>query len=366
MGDKKKIVLLSAFYEPFMSGAEQQPREIIKRLGNKYVITLIAARLEKKLPRREEHNNYTYIRVGIGHKAIDKILYPLLAALAVRQIKPAIAHANMESYAGIALAWLKIFAPKVRRILTLQSGNIDSSAQKKNLLIKLFWRSINFSPHSITAISRYLADRSRKLGVVGEKIRIIPNGVDLSAIPPALKPVKNRVFFAGRLSWEKGAEYMIKAWPKVVKKIPNAKLIQVGNGGMKDEILKLAADLGVKDSIKLKPTMPHSEYIKEFKQAEIMVCPSLAEGLGIAFIEAQACGTPVIGTNVGGILDVIQNNENGLLIEPKNSNAIADAIIRLLTDKELANRLRERAFETVKRFDWENIIHKFDEIYQKA
>lgn len=364
MDTKKKIVLFSAFYEPFMSGAEQQPREIVKRLGKKYAIFLIAARVDKNLARLEMRDNFTLVRVGVGHPVIDKILYPLAAAFKARRLKPAVAHANLESYAGLALLCLKILYPKAKRILTLQSGNIDDPRQKKNFIIKFFWHAINFSPHVITAISRFLAKRSIDMGVPKEKIIIIPNGADFSEIPENIKRSRNQVFFAGRLSWEKGADYMINAWPKVLRKFPEAKLVQVGDGPMREELLKLIKKLGIGNSVELKPTRPHSEYIKEFKKAEIMVCPSLAEGLGIAFIEAQACGTPVIGTNVGGIPDVIQDGENGLLIEPKNSDAIAAAIIKLLNDKELANRLCSRALETVKKFDWENIVKQFDGIYQ--
>ena len=83
--DKPKLVLLACFYEPFMSGAEQLPREIIARLGKKYEIILISARLDKKLPKREKHKNYELIRLGVGHKNFDKILYPFLAALKTKK-----------------------------------------------------------------------------------------------------------------------------------------------------------------------------------------------------------------------------------------------------------------------------------------
>ncbi len=366
MEQKKKVVLLSCFYEPFMSGAEQMPREIIRRLGGKYDITLVAARLDEKLPPTETRENYKLVRVGIGHKTLDKFLYPLLAALEVRRIKPEIAHANLESYAGIALAWLKRFSPRTKRILTLQSGNIDDPRQKNARPIKLFWRAINLSPDIILPISDYLRARSIKLGVPAEKIVVIPNGADLDNIPADIQPEEGRVFFAGRLSWEKGAEYMFRAWPLVLAQYPEARLVQAGSGDMEGKIIELIKELKIEDSVELKATISHDAYIKEFKKAEVVVCPSLAEGLGIAFIEAQACGRPVIGTRVGGIPDVITDGENGLLIEPRNSRAIAEAIIKLFKDKELAERLSERGLETSKRFAWENVIGKIGGIYEKC
>lgn len=99
----KRIVVFSAFYEPFMSGAEQMVKEIVERLGADYDMFLITARLDKKLPKIENRPTFKLIRVGLGLKRMDKILYPLLAAWQARKIKPDIAHAIMESYAGGAL-----------------------------------------------------------------------------------------------------------------------------------------------------------------------------------------------------------------------------------------------------------------------
>ena len=196
---------------------------------------MISARLDKKLPKREKHKNYELIRLGVGHKNFDKILYPFLAALKTKKIKPDIAHANLESYAGIALALLKYFHPKAKRILTLQSGNLLDKNQKNKFFIKFFWRTINFSPDRLIAVSNFLKKRSINLGVPEKCIEIIPNGVDFSKVVKQKKPKKNLVFFAGRLSWEKGAEYMFKAWPQVLKKIPDARLLQVGGGDMKEK-----------------------------------------------------------------------------------------------------------------------------------
>jgi len=159
---------------------------------------------------------------------------------------------------------------------------------------------------------------------------------------------------------------MFRAWPLVLAQYPEARLVQAGSGDMEGKIIELIKELKIEDSVELKATISHDAYIKEFKKAEVVVCPSLAEGLGIAFIEAQACGRPVVGTRVGGIPDVITDGENGLLIEPRNSRAIAEAIIKLFKDKELAERLSERGLETSKRFAWENVIGKIGGIYEKC
>lgn len=362
---KKKLILLSAFYEPYMSGAEQMVKEILERLGGGYETVLITGRFDRGLSEREERPTFKLIRVGIGHKQIDKLLYPLLAALKARKLKPDIVHAVMESYAGGALVLVKYFYPRAKRILTLQSGDLDSEIKQSRRLLKLFWRPIHRSPHVVTAISSFLARRAEELGVSRDKIFITPNGVDLSRIPAGTEKIRERVICVARLSWEKGLDYLIKAWPEVLKTAPGAKLVLVGEGDKRGEIENLIKEFGISDSVELKGNLPHEQTLEEIKKSEIFICPSLAEGLGIVFIEAQACGVPPIGTRVGGIPDVIKDGENGLLIEPKSSPAIAEAVKKLLTDKELAARLLVRALETVKKYNWDNIVRQIDEFYKK-
>lgn len=362
---KTKLVILSAFYEPFMSGAEQMVKEIVERLGDYYEITLITGRFDSALPKKEKKSSFTLIRVGIGHKKIDKFFYPFLANFKIRKIKPNITHAIMESYAGIALILTKYFYPKSKRILTLQSGDLDDFKKQRKIYIKFFWKKIHNSPDKIVAISSFLSLRAENLGVSKNKITIIPNGVDFSKIPREIKQESNRVICVARLSWEKGIDYLIKAWPRVLKEIPFAKLVIVGEGNKRGEIEKMIKDFNISDSVELKGSLPHNKIFDEIKKSEIFICPSLAEGLGIVFIEAQACGVPVIGTRIGGIPDVIQNNENGILIEPKNSEEISKSIIALLKNEDLRDRLSKKALETVRKYDWKKIVEKIDFLYKE-
>ncbi|MDD3284446.1 MAG: glycosyltransferase family 4 protein [Patescibacteria group bacterium] len=359
-----KIVILSAFYEPFMSGAEQMVKEISEKLGDFYDITIITGRFNKKLEKIEQRENFKIIRVGIGNKVIDKILYPILSNFVILKIKPNIVHAIMESYAGVALIFTKYFYSKAKRILTLQSGDLDDNRKQRKFFIKLFWKSIHKSPDIITAISYFLANRAIKLGVDEKDIYVIPNGVDFSKIPQNIDKVKNRVLCVARLSWEKGIDYLVKAWKELIVQIPDAKLVLVGEGNKRYEIEKLIKDLNLESSIELKGNLSHEKTLIEISKSEVFVCPSLAEGLGIVFIEAQACNVSVIGTKVGGIPDIIVNNENGLLIESKNSEQITNSIIKLLNSEELRNKFIENAKKSVLKYDWGKIVEQISNLYK--
>ncbi|MCB9798582.1 glycosyltransferase family 4 protein [Candidatus Nomurabacteria bacterium] len=357
---KFKVVIFSAFYDPFMSGAEQMVKEILERIGEKYSMTLVTARIRRDLPKREQRDGYDIIRVGTGTK-IDKFLYPLLAPFAARRLQPRIVHAILESYAGIALYFLKFVYPRAKRILTLQSGGLDHEDKQKEFFLKLFWRKMHSTPHKVTAISRFLAQRGQKFRA--ETVDLTPNGLDFSHVPKGVPQKEGRVICVGRLSWVKGHKYLLEAWPLVLKEVPGARLVLVGDGDERKNIEKQTRELSIQDSVKLLGNLPHDEVLREMSQSEVFVCPSLAEGLGIVFIEAQACGIPVIGTNVGGIPDIIEDNQTGYLIETKNPDQIAEKLIVLLKDKELRKRFVESSQHTVKKFEWNTIIAKIDEIY---
>lgn len=360
-----KIALLSAFYEPYMSGAEQMVKEVAERLGGRHEIILFTGRFDKKLSKEEKRPNFKLIRLGIGHKQIDKLLYPFLAAWESKKINPDIAHAIMESYAGGALIVLKYIAPKIPRLLTLQSGNLEDDVKQSKFLVKVFYKMIHQAPNQITAISNYLAKRMERLGIDKGDIAITPNGIDFSEVPEGIEPIKNRVVFLGRLSYEKGLDYLLQAWPAVQQAIPDARLVLVGpDGDAADKVKALANELNLSDSVTFTGGMPHGEALKEIKKSEIFICPSLAEGLGNVFIEAQACGVPPIGTRVGGIPDIIDNEKTGLLIESKSPEAISTAIIRLLNDRTLYASIKNNVVASARRFEWSAIIEKIDLIYQ--
>lgn len=360
---KNKIVIFSAFYDPFMSGAEQMVKEILERLGGRHDLVLITARLDKTLPRFEQRKNFRIVRVGSGRKLVDKFLYPFLAPLESKRYKPDIIHAIMESYAGGALVLSKYLLPRARRILTLQSGDLDHGSKQDKFIIKFFWKLIHTSPDQVTAISNFLALRAKRLGVPDSRLSVIPNGVDLKEVPPAGERKPKSVVCVARLSWEKGLDYLIKAWPKVIESVPDAKLELIGEGDKRSEIEQLIKQYNLAESVSLKGNLPHNQVLQELTKSEIFICPSLAEGLGIVFIEAQASGCAVIGTKVGGIPDVIWDNENGLLIEPENSDAISSALIKFLTDDGLRNRLATAAAESAKKYDWQSIIEQVDKLY---
>ncbi len=363
MPDRPTIILFSAFYDPWMSGAERCVKEVVERLNDRYHFVLFTARLSRSVASRETRGNCEIRRVGIGHP-VDKWLFCALAPLAARGVDARVAHAVMESYAGIALWIFGLLRPRVRRVLTLQSGDLDSD-EKQRRIPGWLWRRIHASPDRVTAISRSLATRAMRLGADASRVEVLPNGVDLSsiAVQRTDERVVHRIVCIARLSWEKGLSDLLAALPRIRARMPDARLVLVGDGPERVALEVQAKELGVAEAVEFRGALPNTEALAVLRTADVFVCPSLAEGLGIVFLEAQASGVPAVGTRVGGIPDVIVHGETGLLIPPHDPNAIAAALINLCTDDALRARIAAAGRASVGRFDWPRIVARYAELY---
>lgn len=177
-------------------------------------------------------------------------------------------------------------------------------------------------------------------------IALINNGIDVEKYsnqrPVARNQEKSPVIsIVARLSDVKGHRYLFEAMVPVLAKFPCAKLFVVGEGREKDNLVKLADELGISRSIMFTPRVSDTRDI--LSVTDIFVMPSLKEGLGLALMEAMASAKAVIGSDVGGIKALIRHNHTGLLVKPADSQAIASAILELLSDPGKGKALGDRA-----------------------
>lgn len=363
----KRIVIFSCFYDPYFSGAERMVKEVVERLSGRFDFYIVTARLSRALPRMERRTTpwgeYTILRIGFGVK-IDKFLYSLFAPLSVFRLKPEVVHAVMESYAGLALWLYKIFGGRRKTILTLQSGDLDMP-EKVKTIPPFVWRGIHSSPDLVVGISAALANRAKRLGA--RETMVVPNGVDLKHLADLKidERISHRVVTVARLSPEKGLTYLIAGLPFVVEKFPDAHLVIVGGGILKDALAEQARALNISNHITFTGALSNQEAMQEVAKSAVFVLASLGEGLGIVLLEAQALGVPVIGTNVGGIPDVIENDVTGFLAPVQNGQAIAEAVIKIFEDQDFANKLIRNAEARLARFDWQTIAEQYAEIYHR-
>ncbi len=189
--------------------------------------------------------------------------------------------------------------------------------------------------------------------VVEQNICLVDSGLDITDFPlvdEATKKINRKKWDLGeepaigiiaRLSDVKGQDILIPAMKEVLQKIPKAKLLIVGEGKMETMLKDLVMTLNLHEHVKFYPIVNRTtEALSLF---DVFVMPSRQEGLGLSVMEAQASGLPVVASNVGGIPTLIKDGQTGLLVEPENVHQLAQAIIKVLEDKNLAQRLGQQA-----------------------
>ena len=201
--------------------------------------------------------------------------------------------------------------------------------------------------------------------------RIIPNGVDFERftaevpVPGHLHDDRPTVIFVGRIEARKGIPYLLQAFKTLKRQVPEARLVIVGQGGLRPKYMALASELGLGDVIfegYVAPELLPSYY----QRADVFCSPSTVnESFGITLLEAMAARAATVATTINGSNTLGEHGVTGLLVPPKDPDAIAASIVRLLEDRTLASRLAEAAQARARLFDWEKISLRLLAYYEE-
>ena len=210
-------------------------------------------------------------------------------------------------------------------------------------------------PDAITVISKEAHEYYTKLGF---KTIQIPNAINLKNLPQDEdRRFEKQIIFVGRLSKEKGIETIME----ISKKLPNdINLLIVGSGPESGKIKKLSETL---DNIHYLGYQTHENSIKLIRGSDILIQPSLHEGISTTILESMACKIPIIATNVGGNQELIVHGKTGILIEPNASKELLDSIVQLYSDQTLKEKIIQDAFITVQNYDWQKIGQQYLNLY---
>lgn len=362
LSKKPRVIFLSAFFTPFVSGGERFAVEIIKRLAGRYDIVLITGKHTPTMTREEMDGSVRIIRVGFG-RYVDKYLYAPLAAWKAWRLKPDLVHAGMESFAGIALWMFHQLNHRTPCLLTLQNGSMDAPRFQKKFPAWLF-KAIHLAPVKIQAISNALAERARRLGA--KDVVVIPNGAELQKFFEAREATKKlpQLVGVGRLHVDKGWDVSIRAFAKIANQFPTINFKIAGEGDQAAFLQQLIKELKMEGRVQLIGNLPYDQVPSFMASGLLFVGASRAEGLGNVFIEAQAAGTPPIASRVGGIPDVIQDGETGLLVPTEDYEALAKAMSDLLSDEVKRDAFRKNGLNYLDRYDWNEIGEEIEHLYQ--
>ncbi len=208
-----------------------------------------------------------------------------------------------------------------------------------------------------------------KFGIPKDNIIVIHNGIDDNPHESSdyLKSPFPHILYLGRLKRYKNLEQLIIATKYVTEKLPDVKLSIAGEGDRdyKFELKKLANELNL-NNIQFHGFVNNQEKLELMRKAWVFVTTSEREGWGLTVIEANACKTPAIVTDVQGLRDTVKNNETGFIIPYGRPKTLAKVITKILTDNELRERLSKNAVEWSKRFDWNKTASKILQVIKKT
>ncbi|NIA23893.1 MAG: glycosyltransferase, partial [Proteobacteria bacterium] len=194
-------------------------------------------------------------------------------------------------------------------------------------------------------------------GIPEERVKTIVCGIDHDTynIPSHFKKSQEKtIVYVGRIKKYKSVQHIIRSMPKVLEKA-DVKLIIVGDGDYRETLeKKLTYELHLEKYVKFTGYVSQAKKVRILREAFISIYPSLIEGWGLVNIEANACGTPVIASNVPGLRDSVKNGESGLLYEYGNIDELASKIVYMLKNKKLYEGFRHGALKWAKQFKWEH------------
>ena len=194
---------------------------------------------------------------------------------------------------------------------------------------------------------------------MGFNVVQIPNAIDLNIIPKkSPRQFENQMIFAGRLSKEKGIEILLET----VTHLPdNYHLLIAGSGPLEEKVRNMAAK---KTNVHYLGYQSKQNVLSLIQGSDLLIQPSLEEGMSSTLLEAMACGTCILASNIEGISEIIENNKNGVLVEPNNSDELSNKILDLLPTKEKRLRMAKEGIEIVKQYDWEVVGKLYLDFYK--
>lgn len=229
---------------------------------------------------------------------------------------------------------------------------------------------LTFEAWRVIVCSGYMEQELRNVfQLPQDKLRVVPNGVDLTGFDD--RPVdwdrKNQrrmIFFVGRLVREKGVQVLLEAMPKIISYYPDAKVVIAGKGPYEEYLRNRTRELGVGHRVHFAGYIDDATRNQLYREAAVTVFPSLYEPFGIVALEGMAARTPVVVADTGGLREIVEHGIDGLKCYAGSANSLADNILQILGEKELARRIAEKGYNKARnQYSWEAVALKTSNVY---
>ena len=206
----------------------------------------------------------------------------------------------------------------------------------------------------------------------GFPLKVIPNGIDVSVFHPGHAPIRHlrdervNILFVGRLEKRKGLGYLLRGYEFMKQRVPNTRLIVVGDGPLRSSVESYISRHRVPDVV-MAGYVPDSVLPRYYCSADIFCAPATgAESFGIVLLEAMATGLPVVATEIDGYMSVLEPGRDSLTVQPKSWSELGGALVILARDAQLRNRMGAFGLEKARRYAWEEVASHVLEVYGEA
>jgi len=380
-----RICLVTHFFPPHMGGIEKVSYEQSKRLTESgYEIDVLTS----KIKGQNEHpakgiRVFAYPSLKLAERF--GVPYPILTVEAYKKFakiikKCDLVHAHGHVYMSSYLAGKIAKKYKKPFIVTQHNTFIDYKSwlnTLEHLNDLTIGKSILKHADRILTVSKETMKYVLRLGADKTNTSVMYNGVDTNCFQSAKKgesrkklglPKKRKIIFSlRRLVYKNGIDTLIESAHLVARDNPDILFVVAGKGPSRKLIEDRIKELRIEDNIKLTGFVPDELLPVYYNAADYFVLPSASgEGLPLVLFEAMACGLPVIATTVGGTPEIINHMKNGVLVPPRNPEAMAEALSKLLAEEKLGQNIGEEAKKNVEnRFTWEENLRQLKEIYNE-
>lgn len=369
-----RLLFVTQDFPPDIGGIQTYSWEVAHRLADRMSSLHVVAPARPESASLDAQSPFSVSRVSGRPDLLLLTALPTVCRQARRQQPDVAFHAQ----------WQTVVTSVVARAVTGWPRQIACAAHGRELLFNpfdglpglsaLYNRFRRWTLSQVDAalpVSRYTAAFLRALGVPPNRVHVVPNGTDPDRFRPQPEArVRNRLdlddrsvlLTVGRLVPRKGVDTVLHALPYVAEKIPNVTYLVVGTGPDRKRLERLARHLQIQNRVHFLGEVPHDELPDFYSAADLFVMPAReappdVEGFGLVFLEANACGTPVVGARTGGIPDAIAEGKTGLLVPAGTPAPLAEALTQLLTDPARLTALGERGRRrAVQEASWDHVV----------
>lgn len=373
-----KILVLCYEYPPLGGGGGRAAKSVSEALAQRGHEVRVQTAGMRHLPARERTAGVEVFRTESFRRREENCTVPEMALFLatsffptlrhVREWRPDVIHAHFAVPTG-ALAFAVHLLTRVPYVLTVQLGDVPGGVPEQTdrlfRVLNPFIRPIWKNAAAITVVSQFVQQLA--VAAYGRPVVRIPNGIDLTtmAAPQPRSDGCVRFVSVGRFNPQKNFPFLIDAMARV-SDLPNWRLTMIGEGAERPAVEARIAAHGLRDRVALRGWLGADEVHAELAASDVFLMPSLSEGLSVAAVEALKAGLAILGSDIGGLTDLVEPGANGFLVPCNDSDAYAEKLRLFLTDPVLLERCRTASREKVREFDLKNIAEQYEGVCREV